>query len=119
MTKKLENKKLLLVDDNKINRQLILAFLKEYNVIITDCTNGNDAIEILKKEKFDIILTDIQMPEMSGVELIQIIKKELKIETPIIIISAEDRINIENVDFLRIPIFKNDLVKIIIKNIKK
>ena len=78
--------------------------------------DGTDAVEILKKERFDIILTDINMPIMNGIELINIIKNDLKLKIPIVIVTASD-IKIENIDSLRIPIYKKDLIKMINKNI--
>ena len=50
MTKTLKDKKLLVVDDNKLNRSLITSFLKECDMNIVNAENGKDAIEILKKE---------------------------------------------------------------------
>jgi len=113
---KLKDKKLLLVDDNELNRFLIISFLKECNMKITEVGDGTDAVEILKKERFDIILTDINMPIMNGIELINIIKNDLKLKIPIVIVTASD-IKIENIDSLRIPIYKKDLIKMINKNI--
>jgi len=116
MTKTLKDKKLLVVDDNELNRSLITSFLKECDMNIVNAENGKDAIEILKKEKFDIIITDINMPEINGLELIKIIKNKLKLKTPIVIVTASD-IKVENIDSLRIPIYRNDLIKMIMKNI--
>jgi CheY-like chemotaxis protein len=58
--------KILLVDDAINNRNLILAYLKAFPFVITQAENGLKALEILKKETFDLVLMDIQMPEMDG-----------------------------------------------------
>ena len=55
---------------------------------ITEVNNGVESVEILKIQKFDIILMDIFMPEMDGLEATQIIREELKILTPIIAFTA-------------------------------
>jgi len=51
----LENKKILLVDDNDFNRMIINIHLKKYNIIIKEAEDGNEAAKILENESFDII----------------------------------------------------------------
>ncbi len=76
--KEIANKSLniLLVDDNKIFINGIKFLLKQTSGLshIHEALNGNEALEIIKKQDIDIIITDINMPEMSGVELSRIIK---------------------------------------------
>jgi CheY-like chemotaxis protein/HPt (histidine-containing phosphotransfer) domain-containing protein len=62
--------------------------LQYYNCQVTEAENGLEAIKILKKEKFDIILMDIQMPEMGGIEATEIIRKKLNLKTPIVALTA-------------------------------
>lgn len=64
--------RILLVEDNEINRELAVAILEGYTVITV--TNGKEALEILKKEKFDLVLMDIEMPEMDGFEATSLIR---------------------------------------------
>jgi len=77
-----------LVEDNAINRLVAQKSLGNYNCTITEVNNGVEAVEILKIQKFDIILMDIFMPEMDGLEATEIIRNELKITTPIVAFTA-------------------------------
>lgn len=85
--KKIEGK-ILLVEDNEMNRMVAQNTLQYHNCKLVEATNGLEAIEILKKQNFDIILMDIQMPEMDGIEATKIIRKDLKLNTPIIALTA-------------------------------
>lgn len=60
--------RVLLVEDNFINRQVAAAFLKSLNVTITEAENGQSALEALERAPFDIILMDVRMPIMDGLE---------------------------------------------------
>jgi CheY-like chemotaxis protein/HPt (histidine-containing phosphotransfer) domain-containing protein/anti-sigma regulatory factor (Ser/Thr protein kinase) len=84
----IDNISILLVEDNYLNRMVAQNSLQYYNCKVTEAENGVEAIKILKNNKFDIILMDIQMPEMGGIEATEIIRKELKISTPIIALTA-------------------------------
>ena len=84
----LVNISILLVEDNAINRLLAQKSLQYYNCTITEVNTGEHCIEILKSQKFDIILMDIFMPEMDGVEATKIIRNDMKITTPIIAFTA-------------------------------
>ena len=86
-------KKILVVDDIVTNRlilnQTLLAFDEHYEVV--EATNGKEAIEQFKKEKPDLILMDIMMPEMDGKEATTIIKENMGSEhVPIIFVTALD-----------------------------
>lgn len=61
------NLKILLVDDVEDNRTLIKAYLKKYNCEIVEADSGMKAIELFKQHQFDVVLMDIQMPEVDGV----------------------------------------------------
>jgi CheY-like chemotaxis protein len=80
---------ILLVEDNEFNRLVAGNTLSYFNCHVTEAVNGLEAINILKSGKrFDIILMDLQMPVMDGFESTSIIRNELKINTPIIAITA-------------------------------
>ena len=63
-------KKILLVEDNVMNSKLVQDILKLGNYQITSTGNGRDALAILENESFDLILTDINLPKMDGVEFV-------------------------------------------------
>jgi PAS domain S-box-containing protein len=85
---RIDNISILMVEDNYLNRMVAQNSLQYYNCKVTEAKNGLEAIEILKKRKFDVILMDIQMPEMGGIEATEIIRNELNISTPIIALTA-------------------------------
>lgn len=87
-TTSLENISILLVEDNDMNRMVAQNSLQYYNCKVTEAENGVEALEILKKENFDIILMDIQMPEMDGIEATKVIRTQFKLKTPIIALTA-------------------------------
>jgi len=60
--------RILVAEDNPVNQQIIKTILKKANLIVEVANNGKEAIGLLKDEKFDAILMDIQMPEMDGLE---------------------------------------------------
>lgn len=67
--------KILLVDDETHSRQAVLWFLKRQNHEVTECACGEDALEALSREEYPMVLSDIQMPGISGIELTETIKK--------------------------------------------
>ena len=71
-----------------MNRILAKTILKNYNANTTEAENGLKSIAALKEKKFDIILMDIQMPLMGGFEATQHIRDELKMDIPIIALTA-------------------------------
>ena len=78
---------ILVVDDDEGIRSLVKKYLNENNYLVTSAQNGEDASNKIKIIKFDLIILDIMMPGMSGLEFIQQYKK--KIETPIILLTAK------------------------------
>lgn len=83
-----KGKKALLVEDNEMNRFIAIQSLDYLGFETTEAENGLVAIEKVKSNKFDLILMDIQMPLMDGIECTKNIRNKLKIETPIIALTA-------------------------------
>ena len=86
--KDLSGKKILLIEDNEINRFLASTLLKKWNASLSMAINGIDAIPYLQKEAYDVILMDLQMPEEDGFQSTHRIREILKLKTPIIALTA-------------------------------
>ncbi len=84
----LEDSHILLVEDNEFNRMLAITLLKNYGATITEAVNGLEAVRKLKENTYDLVLMDIQMPEMTGLEATRLIRNELKKQVPIIALTA-------------------------------
>jgi len=84
----LNEKEILLVDDNLVNLMIAKKILNGYDVNVTTAENGKKAVELASEDKFDLILMDIQMPEMDGYEATKIIRETLQLNLPIIALSA-------------------------------
>ena len=67
--------KILLVEDNLMNQKVVMFNLKKLNCEITPVSNGREAFETFKNNKFDIVLMDIMLPEMNGYEITIEIRK--------------------------------------------
>lgn len=80
---------ILLVDDDCIFRQIVFLILQNNNFIVHEAVNGKDALSIYKSHAPDLVLTDVNMPEMDGVELTAKIR-ESNLHIPIIVMSADE-----------------------------
>lgn len=79
--------KVLVAEDNDVNQLLVEEYLKQYGVDFTIVSNGQEALEALKNDTYSLILMDINMPVMGGVEATDIIKEKI-ILTPVIALTA-------------------------------
>lgn len=120
----LKNLKILLVEDHEINRFLAVTLLENNGGIVDIAINGLEAIDLLDNQKFDIILMDIQMPDMDGIETAKHIRENLEINTPIIALTAnairgddEKCFEAGMNDYISKPFNQEDLVKKILKHI--
>lgn len=82
--------KIIVVDDDLIMLQAIKNMLQKNGYQVFATTDAQDAIDTMQEEKFDLIISDIMMPYVSGIELLSSIKKS-HAQVPIIIISALDQ----------------------------
>jgi CheY-like chemotaxis protein len=88
---KTPERSILLVEDNAVNQLVAMKLIRKHGHAVTVANNGCDAIELLQKQTFDLILMDIQMPEMDGFEATSIIRQREAgsgIRVPIIAITA-------------------------------
>ncbi len=85
---KLVQKKILIVDDNEMNRDLMGYLLAEHQFIFEKAESGISALQMLKQNTYDFVLMDIQMPGLSGIDTTKKIRAELQLQTPVIGLSA-------------------------------
>ncbi|HLP14438.1 MAG TPA: ATP-binding protein [Flavobacteriales bacterium] len=86
---KIGNIKVLVVEDIALNQLLMKTLLDDFGFERDIAENGKIAIEKLKANSYDIILMDLQMPEMNGFEATDYIRKEMKLKIPIIALTAD------------------------------
>ena len=84
-----EGKKVLVVDDNKVNIRVAERLLKKYNIDVTSVESGQECIDLLKDNNYDLILLDQMMPNMSGVDTLKELKKNKSFDTPVIVLTAD------------------------------
>ncbi|MGR3319412.1 MAG: response regulator [Candidatus Anammoxibacter sp.] len=112
-------KKILLVEDNPDSRYVVLRLLKGLEVEIVVAEDGLSAIKIAQKEAPDLILMDMQLPELSGYDVAKKIRKMKGMElTPMIAVTAhcmvgdrEKAILAGCTDFIEKPIVPNEFVQ--------
>ncbi|TMM56856.1 response regulator [Maribacter algarum] len=116
------NKKILIVEDDEVSASILNKILLEEGYDILHVKDGLKAIHELNKNEYDLILSDIRMPNLDGYQLLEFIKEQ-SIEIPVVFISTfnsvEDEIKgleLGAVEYIRKPA-KNDVVKLRIKNI--
>ncbi len=81
---------ILIVDDVSENIKVAMNILRENNYTFSFATNGMQALEIVKTKSFDLILLDIMMPELSGYDVIKILKEDVETkEIPVIFLTAK------------------------------
>lgn len=116
---------ILVAEDNITNQELIKIILEKSNIKVTIAKNGKEAVELFSKNRFDLILMDLQMPVLSGFDATKKIR-EIDKQIPIVALTAsnliEDREKANEVlmdDFLIKPIDTEILYNVLIKYIKK
>jgi DNA-binding NtrC family response regulator len=121
MMKNDEAFRILVVDDNKELREILEEFLKGDGHCVEGSPNGRDALERHQESPFDLIITDLNMPEISGMELIKTIRKENQ-DTEFVIItgyasmdSAVEAVKIGAFDYIVKP-FRMEELHVVVKN---
>src|SRR5574339_323788 len=94
MTSKQEPGRLLVVDDNKVNRILLARGLESQGHRVETAENGRQALEKLRRDPFDLVLLDIEMPEMNGYQVLETCLQDPELrDIPIIMTSSLDELD--------------------------
>jgi CheY-like chemotaxis protein len=87
------DKRILVVDDNKLNLKVALRFMSKYQFQTDECYSGEECIERIKRgEKYDIIFMDIMMPTLSGVQTFHELQKIEGFNTPVVVALTADAV---------------------------
>ncbi len=115
--------KVLIVDDEPFIRQglKILINWEQYGYEISgEASNGYDAVELMKQTKFDLVITDIKMPQMDGLKLIEYTREHISKEIRYIILSgfyefeyAQKAIRYDVADYILKPVQKEELIRVL------
>lgn len=115
--------KLLVVDDNALNRRVFTSLLSRNEIAIDEADSGKKCLEMINAEQYDIIFLDHMMPEMDGIDTIRMIKEDTghqNINTPIVMLTANSVGEAKELyrqagfdAYITKPIFSSQLDKII------
>jgi signal transduction histidine kinase/DNA-binding NarL/FixJ family response regulator len=118
--------KVLVIDDNELNLNLVCHLLESWGFAVEAVKSAQAALDKLTRETFDLVLVDIQMPEMDGYTLTRKIRNELQLSVPIIALTAYARANESERnfksglnDFISKPFKEAELYKAISKVIER
>lgn len=84
----LEGKIILVADDNKLNQKIVAFVLQKSGAQVQTAGNGREVIDFLAANKCDAVLLDLQMPEMDGPEAAKYIRQQMKLNIPLIGLTA-------------------------------
>lgn len=125
---KLAGKRVLIAEDNKINFFVANKFLVKWGVIVTHAENGIEALSMIEKNSYDLVLMDLHMPEMDGIEATGIIRKSERQEIstlPVVALTAaimseyQDKIEGLSInDYILKPFKPQELYSKILKHIR-
>jgi CheY-like chemotaxis protein len=124
----LKDKRILLVEDVELNQYLAKHIMESWGCLVDVADNGRKAVEKISDADYDLVLMDIQMPEMDGMQATKIIRAmqdEAKAQVPIVALTAnalktecEVYLNIGMNDWLAKPFEERTLMGIVAKNMK-
>lgn len=111
-------KNILIVDDNPNMSMLLTEMLEIFDFTSTRCSDGESALAELEKNEYALVITDMRMPKMTGLELIQKVK-EKDPKLPVVLISGYSVVSTENENdakpdgFLAKPFMMSDIEKLL------
>lgn len=83
-------KKVLIVEDEALTQKFLAQIIESLGYDVDSCDNGEEAIEKIRNFQPDVILSDILMPEFSGLQLLNYVQKKILADIPILLISSLD-----------------------------
>ena len=117
---------ILLAEDNQVNQAVAKRILEKYNHVVTVANNGQEAVDLVKSKRYDVILMDVQMPILGGFDATKAIRKfereEGLVRTPIVALTAhammgdrEKCISVGMDEYLTKPLKQNVMMQTILK----
>lgn len=127
-TQSRRKKIILSIDDDLLVRESIKNILDRYGYIVTVAANGQEALDMISKRSFDLILTDLRMPGMNGIDVLRAIRERLTSQNrplpPEIILTAYDDPPFKEAakelgvrEFVMKPFDLNDFISILRRNL--
>lgn len=120
-----ERSKILLIDDEAASREALVLLLKGNDYQITGCGSGQEAFQLLQRERFDIVITDLLLPDTSGIDILKKVKEDSPLTEVILITgyaSAETAVQAMKegaCDYITKPLNIDELRIILAKTVEK
>ena len=117
--------KLLIVDDEIDIREFARNFFRKRGIVVFTASGGMEAFEVIKQEQPDLVLLDVRMEEMTGVELLRKLRSENNNVRIIMVSGVEDEGTIKETEslgvlgFIHKPLILDELEKIVLKELKE
>ena len=84
-------KRILTIDDSKTMRDMLRMTLVDAGYVVIQAVDGQDGLDVLRKEHFDVVITDINMPKLDGYGVIRHLRADASYDdTPILVLSTEN-----------------------------
>lgn len=113
------SKKILIVDDNPNMSSLLMEMLEIYDYDSVRASSGEEALNELEKSNFSLVITDVKMPKMTGMELLEKVKEKYP-KMPVVLISGYSMLTSNQMDisvspdgFLAKPFLMSDIEKLL------
>lgn len=118
--------KILVVDDEPVSLMLLDTILRRSNFVVTTAASGQDALNQLNTESFDLMILDLLMPEMDGLTLLELLREDPKLKNlPVVVFTAvsQNRVRQEAFSkgattFLTKPVSSVELICVVKKHLE-